>query len=560
MRFVLIQRNPQPEHGRPEGLLGLALSAQPLASLVSEELAETEHPFAACPATYLLPQRWRNLIKAPHEKVVFYQQDNSVDINDLVEAPDDWIIISNGRFATTVTPELAQHALESAKKADVVAITVSPYLRAACEKTRLTAGSEVAGFRRLYTDAIEPGPFPQHWPHHLLIATRHLDSLLDRTGLPTAFSTLSARIRSSGLTTLALRVGGTVLDRETESGLFRFCTRKLHTLPDGLYRLSDKKPQGNSLERIAATKAKTVGIVLIGDKVQLGANLVLAGPTVICDGAVVEADAIIDRAVIGPKVTIRAGRAVQQVLVTAPKKGDRQPLCTRRFINIPFEPEPDGTDEPAEKIFRSWPRLSYARCFKRILDVLIASVVLLLFAPVMPFIALAIKLTSPGPVFYKDKRQGLHGKVFSCLKFRTMRTGASAIQEKLRVASQVDGPQFKIADDPRITPAGRFLRETYIDEIPQFINVLLGQMSVVGPRPSPESENTLCPSWRDARLSVRPGITGLWQVRRTRKPMQDFQEWIRYDTEYVRNLSFKLDMWICWQTFKKMLDNFISQF
>jgi lipopolysaccharide/colanic/teichoic acid biosynthesis glycosyltransferase len=186
--------------------------------------------------------------------------------------------------------------------------------------------------------------------------------------------------------------------------------------------------------------------------------------------------------------------------------------------------------------------------------------VLILFAPVLILVALAIKLTSPGPVFYKDKRQGLHGKEFDCLKFRTMILGADKIQDILRIVSQVDGPQFKIADDPRINTVGWFLRETYIDEIPQFINVMLGQMSIVGPRPSPKSENTLCPFWRDARLSVRPGITGLWQIYRTRQPMKDFQEWIHYDIEYVRNLSLRMDLSICWKTAMKLLGNFIDQF
>ena len=139
-------------------------------------------------------------------------------------------------------------------------------------------------------------------------------------------------------------------------------------------------------------------------------------------------------------------------------------------------------------------------------------------------------------------------------------TGAHEIQQRLRAVSQVDGPQFKMADDPRISTVGRFLRETYIDEIPQFVNVLLGQMSVVGPRPSPESENTLCPLWRDARLSVRPGITGLWQIYRTREPMKDFQEWIYYDVQYVRTLSLRTDLGIVWQTTRKLLDNFIGQF
>jgi len=183
-----------------------------------------------------------------------------------------------------------------------------------------------------------------------------------------------------------------------------------------------------------------------------------------------------------------------------------------------------------------------------------------LFLPVLPLLALAVKISSPGPVFFRHRRQGLHGEAFDCIKFRTMRAGADQIQDKLRFVCEVDGPQFKMADDPRITSVGRFLRETYLDEIPQFFNVLRGQMSVVGPRPSPESENTLCAFWRDARLSVRPGITGLWQVCRTRESMKDFQEWIHYDTCYVRELSARLDLWICWRTFRRMVQNFISQF
>jgi lipopolysaccharide/colanic/teichoic acid biosynthesis glycosyltransferase len=207
-----------------------------------------------------------------------------------------------------------------------------------------------------------------------------------------------------------------------------------------------------------------------------------------------------------------------------------------------------------------WPGISYARFFKRIVDFFAAAMVLILFAPVLLLVALAIKLTSPGPVFYKDRRQGLRGKEFNCLKFRTMILGADKIQDILRIVSQVDGPQFKMDDDPRINNVGWFLRETYIDEIPQFFNVLFGQMSIVGPRPSPKSENTLCPFWRDARLSVRPGITGLWQVYRTRQPMKDFQEWIHYDIEYVRNLSLKMDLSICWKTAMKLLGNFLDQF
>jgi lipopolysaccharide/colanic/teichoic acid biosynthesis glycosyltransferase len=191
---------------------------------------------------------------------------------------------------------------------------------------------------------------------------------------------------------------------------------------------------------------------------------------------------------------------------------------------------------------------------------MLAASMLAVFAPVLPVIAFMIKFTSKGPVFFRHMRQGLHGRSFACLKFRTMLVGADNMQEKLRALNEADGPQFVIADDPRISKVGRFLRETYLDEIPQFLSVLLGHMSIVGPRPSPESENVSCPFWRDARLSVRPGLTGLWQVCRTRQPMKDFQEWIHYDIEYVRNLSIKLDLWICWQTAKKMFTNFVRQF
>jgi lipopolysaccharide/colanic/teichoic acid biosynthesis glycosyltransferase len=103
-------------------------------------------------------------------------------------------------------------------------------------------------------------------------------------------------------------------------------------------------------------------------------------------------------------------------------------------------------------------------------------------------------------------------------------------------------------NDPRITRVGKLLRKLQLDEIPQFWNVLSGHMSVVGPRPSPNAENQYCPGWREARLSVRPGVTGLWQIRRTRADGADFQEWIRYDIEYVEKASFRLDLYIIWKT------------
>ena len=115
------------------------------------------------------------------------------------------------------------------------------------------------------------------------------------------------------------------------------------------------------------------------------------------------------------------------------------------------------------------------------------------------------------------------------------------------------GPQVFIENDPRVTRLGRVLRRFQIDELPQFWNVLRGEMSLVGPRPSPDRENQFCPAWREMRLSVRPGITGLWQTRRTRAEGEDFQEWIKYDIEYVRSASFVLDLKILVSTVRGLL-------
>lgn len=183
------------------------------------------------------------------------------------------------------------------------------------------------------------------------------------------------------------------------------------------------------------------------------------------------------------------------------------------------------------------------RILKRWLDFTASATGLILLLPMLLLTALAIKVTSRGPVLFGHRRQGLGGREFTCWKFRSMLVGADAMQAKLRALNEVDGPQFKIKADPRITPLGAFLRKTNIDELPQLINVLLGQMSLVGPRPSPDRENQLCPAWRRARLSVKPGITGLWQVlRRREESASDFQEWIYYDVEYAKHRSLWLDI------------------
>jgi lipopolysaccharide/colanic/teichoic acid biosynthesis glycosyltransferase len=198
-------------------------------------------------------------------------------------------------------------------------------------------------------------------------------------------------------------------------------------------------------------------------------------------------------------------------------------------------------------------RTPVRRVSKRAFDIAFSLLAILITLPVYPIAALLILLEDGWPVHFAHTRQTRGGVDFPCLKFRTMRKDAEAIKAKLIAQNQVDGPQFWIDNDPRVLRCGRVMRKFQIDELPQFFNVLAGHMSVVGPRPSPDKENQFCPAWREARLSVRPGITGLWQVKRTREPETDFQEWIRYDLEYVQRESWRLDVWIIVQTIKNLL-------
>jgi lipopolysaccharide/colanic/teichoic acid biosynthesis glycosyltransferase len=187
---------------------------------------------------------------------------------------------------------------------------------------------------------------------------------------------------------------------------------------------------------------------------------------------------------------------------------------------------------------------------KRGFDVCFSLLAIALTFWLYPVVALAIWLEDGRPIFFGHRRETTGGREFSCWKFRSMYRDAERRKQELLAQgkNQADGPQFFMEKDVRVTRVGRLLRKSRLDELPQFFNVLLGHMSVVGPRPSPFKENQFCPAWREARLSVRPGITGLWQVKRTREAGNDFQEWIKYDIEYVEHASFSLDMVIIFRT------------
>lgn len=183
---------------------------------------------------------------------------------------------------------------------------------------------------------------------------------------------------------------------------------------------------------------------------------------------------------------------------------------------------------------------------KRALDLGVATAGLLLLLPLLPLLAALIRLDSRGPIFFVQKRVGRGGRLFSCFKFRSMVNNAEGMKTALADLNEATGPAFKIRDDPRITEIGAFLRRSSLDEMPQLFNVLLGQMSVVGPRPQIPAEVELYEPWHRQRLAVKPGITCLWQI--SGRSHIGFDEWMRLDVEYIRRRSMKLDLWILFQT------------
>jgi len=189
--------------------------------------------------------------------------------------------------------------------------------------------------------------------------------------------------------------------------------------------------------------------------------------------------------------------------------------------------------------------------WKRWLDVVGAAWGLVLLAPLFLLVAIAIKLSSPGPVFFRQDRSGLGGRRFKMYKFRSMVAGAERRQGELRALNEQDGPAFKLSSDPRVTRLGKLLRATSIDELPQLWNVLFGEMSLVGPRPLPCAESEACESWQHRRLDVTPGLTCIWQVRG--RSRVSFAEWVRMDLQYVRSVSPATDLKILFQTVPAVL-------
>ena len=199
--------------------------------------------------------------------------------------------------------------------------------------------------------------------------------------------------------------------------------------------------------------------------------------------------------------------------------------------------------------FINVPHNTYALGVKKILDIVGSLLAVIFLSPLLITIAVIIKVTSPGPVIYQQPRVGLRGRQFQLYKFRTMVVNADELKKELEDLNEADGPAFKIADDPRVTKVGKFLRKTGLDELPQLFNILKGEMSLIGPRPPLPEETAQYERWQLRRLSVKPGLSCFWQVKPDRNSIK-FEKWMELDLAYIDNWSLRLDFVILFKTIK----------
>jgi lipopolysaccharide/colanic/teichoic acid biosynthesis glycosyltransferase len=383
-----------------------------------------------------------------------------------------------------------------------------PRERSYRERVVTDSGDRFVRFQRIYESA-------DRLARVVLTSDRAIAQLWQKSPDPiTGWRRLRRFVKRTERVTLS--INGTVHDRLSNEEIagFMHALVKVWKRPDSVVQRAKARPRDRGVwmdrESRVEPGARLIGNVWVGAGRSLPADTTIVGPAVVWDDP--ERRPQIDEL---QSLQIEPVEGIEEVIA---------PQAARRNLGL-----------------------------KRAFDVVFASLTLIAFAPLFPLIMLLIWIEDGRPFFFIHKRESLGGREFGCIKFRSMKNGAEQMVQKLKEKNVSDGAHVYIKDDPRVTRIGRFLRKTNLDELPQFWNVLMGDMSIVGPRPSPHKENQFAPAWREARLSVKPGITGLWQISRTRRAGSDFQEWIRYDIEYVEKQSMWLDIKIIFKTVETIL-------
>ncbi|MBX3395202.1 MAG: sugar transferase [Phycisphaerae bacterium] len=439
----------------------------------------------------------------------------------------------------------------------------------ACERVLFDHAGRVHRIRRLYAGVTQ---------------TLRLRGVVTHSILPvaamegiefTSVSDLPSRLAAAGVVARDFAVETDIFDLRLPREYLGVCEAETSRLiagpvPADYSRLQPGVIVGRGA--IVDPSATLHGPVIIQGGCMIENNVTIIGPAVIGAGARLAPGVHVVQAVVCQQAQLATGSTARHCIVVNELRHDGHDQDSQHFNacgwtadeieranadewsgdgrmfagNAMQTPESDFDDMPTDAVA---PELSetatigpVAHACKRAVDILLTLVALLLALPVMLVAAVLVKLDSRGPLMFIHYREGRFGHPFPCLKFRTMTADAHELQRKLASQNMLDGPHFKITNDPRVTRIGRVLRKYNIDELPQLFNVLAGHMSLVGPRPSPFRENQYCVPWRRARLSVRPGVTGIWQICRSGRHEGDFQQWIYYDMIYVRRMTPWLDL------------------
>jgi len=435
--------------------------------------------------------------------------------------PSDWLLIRDCRRIGLEPLDLAcilddsQVSPRSARHMVCLAGTAG----GTDERLLVDAGGRVSRIQRYYESVT--------WPFASGVACSIVPvaAALGLSKLPiTCLAELRATLAAASVPSQDVFLETSCFDLGTEAGFLDITEALLSIHPGDV-------PHHGPAAEIDPT-AVVRGAVVLGRDVTVESHALIIGPSVLGRGSRVGRGAIVAQCVVAPGATVPSGGVARHSVVVPGRERDGSPVASSECVS--------GAEGPAARELA--PELHPSDGLKRSAEVLLSLVGLVVLFPLLALVALLIKLDSRGPLLFGDRREGRGGRVFRCWKFRTMVLDADVAQRELASTNQVDGPQFKVDDDPRVTRVGRWLRHLNVDELPQLLNVLTGEMSLVGPRPSPFRENQVCIPWREARLSVRPGITGLWQICRQQRTSGDFHQWIYYDLLYVDHMSPLLDL------------------
>ena len=481
--------------------------------------------------------------------------------------------IAPGATVVTSTRELAD-VLMQAEASDLVllidprCLPVSGWqlpvlLAAASEKPRMAQhlvayASDVGGTRECVdvdgeglVRSVHRYYGPTAWPFIAGVAASVVpvaSGVLPLTAIPDSLPQLRELLAARGVPSCDVAIADGAFDLSAEGGMLAAVERSVRDLVDAAADSGGSTTVLVGDGHVIDPTARLLGPIIVQPGACIEARCIVVGPAIVGAGARISSDALLAHVSVGLDAVVPAGAVLRDCVfvASADSRVDEAALAAAELRPASFlqqlarhgihaaasQPAPARHGAPS----RLFPLV------KRVADVAIAAMVLVLLAPALVVIAVLVWIESRGPIFFRDTREGVGGRQFDCLKFRTMQVGASDLQQQLRDRSGLDGPHFKMEIDPRTTRVGRWLRAANIDELPQLVNVLRGDMSLVGPRPSPFRENQICLPWREGRLSVRPGITGLWQVCRHDRGAGDFHQWIEYDLIYVQHMSLALDL------------------